>query len=316
MFLVEQFGAQGNLGVVFGLIKPMKLAVLFFPCWTRLFNEVSKSLFLAYFASASCAWSGPANKVIDNTQPIASGLIEYWPLNESSASSTTELVNGRVATLSAGATWSTDQNGDAAINFDGGLQAQVLTTAAFLALADINTFTIAIAYLPRNAGAGAPMTIFSVDSGNSNMATKIKMNHNGSGSLSAVIPPGAGVYVAETGASVVSANTWQQIVYSRNGLGSGSNKIYVDGVSKTLTVDNTTASFNDNNTGQKHLIGALADGGPENLDGKISWIGIWGRQLSAAEMITLAATPYVLLKPSGGSTMSGRSAISGNVTIQ
>ena len=278
---------------------------------------MSKGFFLACFALASCAWSGPANKVIDNAQPLANGLIEYWALNEGTGSTTTELVNGRVATLSAGATWSTDQNGDAALNLDGGLQAQALgNTFERLNLTDINTFTIAIAYLPRNIVAGAPMTIFSVDSGNSNMATKVKMNHNGSGSLSAVIPPGAGVYVAETGASVVSANTWQQIAYSRNGLGSGSNKIYVDGVSKTLTVDNPTAAFNDNNTGQKRLIGALADGGPENLDGKISWIGIWGRQLSAAEMTTLAATPYVLLKPSGGGTISGRAVISGNVTMR
>jgi len=278
---------------------------------------MSKSLFLACFALASCAWSGPANKVVDNTQALASGLIEYWVLNEGTGSTTTELINGRVATLSAGATWSTDQNGDPAINFDGGAQAQAVgSTFERLNLTDINTFTIAVAYLPRNVGAGAPMTIFGVDSGNSNMATKIKMNHNGSGSLSAVIPPGAGVYVAETGASVVSANTWQQIVYSRNGLGSGSNKIYVDGVSKTLTVDNTTASFNDNNTGQKHLIGALADGGPENFDGKISWIGIWGRQLSAAEMTTLAATPYIILKPAGGSIISGQVSISGNVTIR
>jgi concanavalin A-like lectin/glucanase superfamily protein len=244
-------------------------------------------------------------------------LIEYWVLNEDTGSSTTELIHGRVATLSAGATWSTDQNGDPALNFNGGPQAQVLSnTYEFLNLTDINTFTIPVAYLPRNIGAGAPMTIFSVDSGNSNMATKIKMNHNGSGSFSAITPPGAGVYVAETGTSVVSANTWQQIAYSRNGLGSGSNKIYVGGVSKTLTVDNPTAAFNDNNSGQKHLIGALADGGPENLDGKISWIAIWGRQLSAAEMTTLAATPYVLLKPAGGSTISGRVVISGNVTMR
>lgn len=60
----------------------------------------------------------------------------------------------------------------------------------------------------------------------------------GTGKLAISTP---GIWNAETSENVISTNQWYHVAYTRNGTGAGSQKFYVNGVSKSLVTDSLVA---------------------------------------------------------------------------
>jgi hypothetical protein len=98
-----------------------------------------------------------------------------------------------------------------------------------------------------------------------------------SGEVAVII---SGVFIARTNSSIISANQWTHITYTRSGTGSGTHKIYVNGVSQTLTTD---ASNNFVNPTQPTQIGRRLVGNA-NFNGLIDDVRIYNRALSAGEV--------------------------------
>lgn len=87
------------------------------------------------------------------------------------------------------------------------------------------------------------------------------------------------VFVAYTNGSLLSANTWHHVAYTRNGTGSGTHAFYVNGVSQTLASD-TASNFGTIST-NKYI--GLRSGVMWN--GRISSLSVYNRALSATEML-------------------------------
>jgi hypothetical protein len=87
-----------------------------------------------------------------------------------------------------------------------------------------------------------------------------------------------GVYVAYTNGSLISANTWTHVVYTRSGTGAGTHAFYVNGVSQTLASD--TASNFTAVSGSKYV--GLRSG--VMFNGEIPVVRVYDRALSAAEI--------------------------------
>jgi len=131
---------------------------------------------------------------------------------------------------------------------------------------------------------------------------------------------------AYTGTNALTLNTWNHIIFTYNG-GDLSNvnnyKIYVDSVSKSLSVSGTHGGTNSTT----NYIGRDADG--YYYSGKIDEIGIWSRTLNSSEISSLynsgsgltypfytyAAPTITINSPSTGSSYESTTNISFTSTI-
>ncbi len=87
-----------------------------------------------------------------------------------------------------------------------------------------------------------------------------------------------GVYVAYTNGSLLSANAWQYVAYTRSGVGAGTHAFYVNGAAQTLASD--TASNFTAVSGSKYV--GLRSG--IMFNGEIPVVRVYDRALSAAEI--------------------------------
>lgn len=86
------------------------------------------------------------------------------------------------------------------------------------------------------------------------------------------------VFVAYTNGSLLSANTWHHVAYTRNGTGAGTHAFYVNGVPQALTSD-TASNFSTIST-NKYI--GLRSGVMWN--GRISCLSVYNRPLAADEI--------------------------------
>jgi hypothetical protein len=100
----------------------------------------------------------------------------------------------------------------------------------------------------------------------------------GSNGTNRVAVTTSGVWNLETNNNAVSTNTWQHIVYTRDGT---TQKLYVNGVSQSLLTDNPQTLSNTTNV---RLIGAFPTAS-QYFSGVIDEVRVYNRALSAAEVL-------------------------------
>lgn len=88
------------------------------------------------------------------------------------------------------------------------------------------------------------------------------------------------VFVAYTNGSLLSANTWYHVAYTRSGTGAGTHAFYINGVSQALALDGAS-NFGTIST-NKYI--GLRTGVMWN--GRISCVSVYNRALSAAEVLS------------------------------
>jgi hypothetical protein len=101
---------------------------------------------------------------------------------------------------------------------------------------------------------------------------------NGGVNRVGVITPS--VWNAETNNNAISTSTWQHIVYTRDGVSAGNQKIYVNGILQPLITD-TPVTFLDN--ASPKLIGART-ASAQRFAGMIDEVAVYNRALTQAEV--------------------------------
>lgn len=86
-------------------------------------------------------------------------------------------------------------------------------------------------------------------------------------------------YVAYTAGSLLTANTWYHVAYTRSGTGSGTHKFYVNGVSQALSSD-TSANFSAISTTK--YIGYRSG---VMYNGSIACLSVYNRPLAPDEIL-------------------------------
>lgn len=214
------------------------------------------------------------------------GCIAFWPLDEGSGTTATDVVGGADGTLN-GATWGTElvTGAGAAASFDG--------VDDFIDVVDVSSlvnqfgndqFSLELTINHADAGATAKaialrdhnsteMRLFT-QTGTTNSIQWDLYPNNGNKSIYYTTPP--------------ARNTTHHLILTWNGT-TGNMKAYKDGVNVSATGDTTTAlgPLNDS-TYERLVIGCDIDGpGTSEIDffeGRISHVGIYNRELNTSEI--------------------------------
>ena len=235
----------------------------------------------------------PVGSQLDRTNPLTSGLVGGWLLNESGGTTAYPLVPGSGNAVftnpSAGAlpTWSASPDGPA-VSFTGATSYNYLEVASNPTLAAFGTtrapWTVsysvyfnslrnynATVSLCTTGGVPAPFDCYVTSAG-------IWTYFTGDG----------GAFPSGTVSGAV-AKTWYQISHSYDGT---TCRFYINGVLK-----GSFASTQSTTAGRPLRIGGERDGGLVGLDGRIGYVLMHNRALSAAEVALLAQDPYQVVRP-------------------
>ena len=112
--------------------------------------------------------------------------------------------------------------------------------------------------------------IFSSRYANSSGSFQLEIG-TGSGGTKRIVVSGVNTWVAQTGDNVYNIDNWTHIAYVRAGIGSGTHKIYVNGVLQTLISDNPY-DFVDNTA---HKVLGSGTSGAQFYKGMADEIRIW-----------------------------------------
>lgn len=212
-------------------------------------------------------------------QKVASknGLVGQWKFDEGSgiyANDTSGLKNiGTLTGANGLPVWSNGKLGKA-LNFDG-VDDYVDVGVGTGSLDQLgNVFTIS-AWI-KTPTPNSRMTIFST--GYSGAGPVFGTSANTPGGLEIYYP---GIYVAYTVGSLLNANTWYHVVYTRSGTGAGTHTFYINGVSQTLSSD-TASNFTD--TSVNKYIGYRSG---VMFYGQIDEVRVYNRALTAAEVLSI-----------------------------
>jgi len=127
---------------------------------------------------------------------------------------------------------------------------------------------------------GSPTTRQTIVGHNNEADTFCFQIGNGSLTTAGVIMFIAGVWVAESESSLILADVWHHIVYARNGTGSGTHRIFVDGIEKSLLID---AADNFTDPTQNTEIGRRSPSG-QVFSGDIGEFRLYNRPLTPPEV--------------------------------
>jgi hypothetical protein len=94
-----------------------------------------------------------------------------------------------------------------------------------------------------------------------------------------------------TTSTAVGLNVWRTVLVTSI---SGAQNVYLDGVS--VGTGSLTGSGNSN-TGTAFTLGAWANAGSSNMDGKIALAYVWDRAITPAEVQSVSANPWQLFAP-------------------
>ncbi len=208
-----------------------------------------------------------------------SGLTNYWKLNETSGTTAQDSKGSANLTLYnfGASTYWVNSGAFAgprnALSFDGTDDYVSINDNASLHLS--NTITIEAWVNPSNLNGRFP--IYSTRIIDEAGAYQLEIG-TGNGGTNRVAVSGKGTWVAETNDNAISTGVWTHIVYTRTGTGSGTSKIYVNGVEQSLISD-ADYTFVDNNS-----IKCIGNGNIGHFAGQIDEVRIWNDVRTQAEI--------------------------------
>ncbi len=224
----------------------------------------------------------PASPSLQVGNSLSTGLVVGLMLGEGSGSTSTDLTgNGHDATLSGGASWTTDAAGNAVACTGGGALDVTLP-----AVASGDDFTLCIIHKPTTWPGG--FTLLVDDSGR---VWSDFFDTGGSRSF-------YGTLQAIGGHEAMSAGTLWQFVYTREatmGGGGSTGIVYANGSQTDTGAGGLGAA-----TSHAVSFGANPSGGGSTYDGLYDAIYLWNRALSGADVTSLQSDPYQMFRPSGG----------------
>ena len=243
--------------------------------WNSYFNgyiddvrTYSRALTAAEIQALYTNSTGVIRKGVSNN-----GLVGYWKLDDGAGTKAGDSSGNENTGTLTGSTWVNGKLGKALSM--GGSTDYVDVGVGAGSLDQLgNTFTIS-AWI-KTPTPTARMTIFST--GYSGTGPMFGTSANTPGGLEVYYP---GIYVAYTGASLLAADTWQHVVYTRSGTGAGTHAFYINGVSQALASD-TASNFSD--TAVNKYIGYRAS---VLFNGQIDDVRVYRRALSASEVATM-----------------------------
>lgn len=204
---------------------------------------------------------------------LKDGLIRYWKLNETSGTSLVDVMGNYNGSLSG--SYSLNQSGikGGAVLFNGGYANLGQLPAGF------NSNSISL-WINVSSFVGGHVDMIA-QFGWTNYYLRIFFHD--------YLSPANTLFIDNSGSSGYNAGfaptigSWYHIVVTNSG---NQSKTYINGslVSTLSASSYTPGSYNSSSIGQGWQGGA-ADGSPAN--GKVDEIGVWNRELSAAEVTTL-----------------------------
>lgn len=219
--------------------------------------------------------------------PINQGLIARWMFNEGgglnvydlSGRNNTGVLTNMAFPATASSGWGVGNVGRCLL-FDQTDDAVSINGATFPSIG--NTLTYSCWAILRAQSQG--YTLFAQN----NVASAFQFGVQNTLNVRAFIN---GASIAATAGSVFALNAWVHFVYTRNGTGSGTHAIYVNGRSIALVTDVAT-SYADTTTNK--LIGMrTTSGNVEGWLGSIDNVSMWNRALSASEVWALYQQPFI-----------------------
>lgn len=219
--------------------------------------------------------------VLKRGHPMAYKLLAYWPFTEAGGRPIDVISRVAFSSSDAATKWSAyGQSGQAVLM--GGVQGYASASAYSIAFTDPNQFTVAARILTTAAATTAAIWA------PSNTALAIAVLLAATGVLQ-ITSSGSGT-ISNTG-NVVANGVWYDVVFTRTA--AKANAIYLNGVPQTLVTNDTTSNIAA--AGSKTQYVGARDSGNLPWAGKIEYVGIWDRALSAQEAMTLHVQPYAML---------------------
>jgi hypothetical protein len=214
-------------------------------------------------------------EAITETSTLNSGLVGYWPFDESSGTHAYDLSgNGNTATFTGSPTWATGKFGDA-LTFGGASSYQYLTVPTSASISPTTAITLS-AWVNWTSNAtnggildkgplGNAFGDYDLTIQGTTGVVLFALNTNASGTLNS--------------AAGISASAWHHIVATYDEI---IMKIYIDGVFSASQA--YAAAINTSGTALN--IGTYY-GSSNSFDGKIDDVRIYNRALSASEVLNL-----------------------------
>lgn len=199
--------------------------------------------------------------------------VAEWLFEEGSGTTVNDTsTGGNTGTFAGSSTyWANGQNGKV-----GNFQVDNYVSATSVNYNLGNSLTISAWVKPNvTANASTRMTIFS----NNEAASMPQLELGGSAGTNRVAIIIPGVFVAQTGDNAVTTGQWNHIVYTRNGTGAGTHRIYVNGKNITLVTD---AANDFTNAATTIQIGRRATS--QYFNGQIDQVRLFNYPLSASQV--------------------------------
>jgi hypothetical protein len=239
--------------------------------------------------------------------PLLTNLLAYWPLSEAITSGSRADATGHGHTLldnRNNVTYASNGRGGNAAVFSHNSTSSLITQDGNILL-PTTAFSVSLWVKITNSGQSAE--IIGNVTGNNWAGGGLQMDYNGNGTLTwGAIYGNPNSYNRFTTASSNIANgNWHHLVGTYN---NGNKKVYIDGNILSQQNDPSTTPIGGN--GSCHIsLGSNSDNSysPLNMDGQLSDVGLWNRELTSSEVTSLYAGGNGLSYPfntGGGSTPS------------
>ncbi len=187
--------------------------------------------------------------------------------------------HGALINMDPAADWVTTEKGWA-LDFDGSND-HVMGSKP-LQFADPNFLTVSVWVLTRSA---IRQTIV----GHNNEVGAIQLECDPPERVGVITP---GVFIIRTDGLNMSEDVWHHIVYTRTGPGGGNNKLYFDGVSVTIDLDNANNFTQPSNVPELGRRAAAS----QQFNGQIGSVAFYDRALSLSEIQQLYRDPLAPLR--------------------
>lgn len=245
--------------------------------------------------------SKPKGAELDRDHPLARGLVGLWTFSEGGGAAVYDKVAGYAGSVTSPA-WTAGPIG-AALSFDGSSTA---VNAGNVCGGLTTGLTIAV-WFYWNAQQNTQAVL--VDKGAGSQEYRLKFT---GGNTLALDVPGTYPNNETATSSAISAGSWHFAVATDGG---GVGAVYVDGqqagVNNSFVAPGAATSV--------PLFFGNYSGGSAYFNGKIAYVGIWNRALSAQEVTALTAEPFAMLRrpsiawetvaPPAGSTLTDLAAM-------
>lgn len=245
---------------------------------------------LGLSACFGCGYSTFGKSSLGLSGPVNLGLVGHWSFDESVAGTASGGADfedgsgyGSPATAQSGVTFGVAGRFGSGARFNGATYASVPHGSA---LNVGNAVTVAAWIYPTSlAGRGC---IFSTRRTNLAGSFQVEVGAVNSGT-NAIAVTTPGIWNAQSANNVLALNTWNHVVYTRDGTTAGHQKFYLNGVAQTLTIDNPVA-FVDNSD-PVDIGQGLITASP--FTGTIDEVSVWSRALSSTEIAYLYSSNLV-----------------------